>query len=63
MDVEEETLVFDKEVERGNGFSKLEGEQSGRARSRFVEEWGKMAGSDGLVKEEGRLYVGIGRKR
>ena len=48
---------------RENAFSKLEGEERRRARSMFVEEWAKLVGRDGLVREEGRLYVWVGRKR
>ena len=59
--VEEGVLAFDKEVEKGNGFLKLGEEERRRARSRFVQEWGKMVGSDGLMREEGRFYVGVGR--
>lgn len=43
-------------------WGKLEGEQRGRARRRFVEEWARLA-VDEVVREEGRLFVGVGRKR
>jgi len=33
-----------------------------KAKERFVEEWASLADGDGIVKEEGRLYVGIGKK-
>ncbi|KAH8819058.1 S-adenosyl-L-methionine-dependent methyltransferase [Xylogone sp. PMI_703] len=60
--IDEGGLVFDKELERGNSFRKLGEQDLRRARERFVREWGKLAGDDGLVKEEGRLYIGVGRK-
>lgn len=43
-------------------WNKLDGEERQRARRRFVEEWRKLAGDDGVVREEGRLFVGVGTK-
>jgi len=37
-------------------------EDAARAKARFAEEWAKLANENGVVREEGRLYVGIGRK-
>ena len=33
-----------------------------KAKEEFARRWSELAGDDGLVREEGRLYVGIGRK-
>ncbi|RFU24596.1 hypothetical protein B7463_g11742, partial [Scytalidium lignicola] len=59
--VDEGGIVFD-EVEKGKSFTRLADEELRRARNRFIQEWEKMAGEDGLVIEEGRLYIGVGRK-
>jgi hypothetical protein len=47
---------------RGTGFEMLEGVIRERAKGRFEEEWRKLADEDGIVREEGRLWVGIGTK-
>lgn len=63
--VDEGNLVFDTVIGRGglgNQFRGLGEATLGRARARFLQEWKKAANEDGLVKEEGRLYVGVGRK-
>jgi hypothetical protein len=54
---------FERVVGRMGEWARLEGSERARARKRFGEEWGKLAGSDGRVREEGRLFVGVGRKR
>jgi hypothetical protein len=45
------------------GFGGLVGGMGDRARERFESGWRALAGSDGKVKEEGRLYIGVGWKR
>ena len=45
------------------GWGKLKGEERERARERSAVEWRGLAGSDGVVRDEGRLFVGIGWKR
>jgi len=54
-------IVFDEAV-KGSGFEGLGEEQKGGAREAFVREWGGLKGDDGLVREEGRLFVGVGVK-
>lgn len=60
--VDDGGAVFDKVVKGMKDWDELQGKARQRARSRFVGEWARLAGSDGLVREEGRLFVGIGRK-
>jgi ubiquinone/menaquinone biosynthesis C-methylase UbiE len=44
-------------------FDALGNLEKDEAKIRFIEEWGKLADEDGVVREEGRLYIGIGWKR
>jgi SAM-dependent methyltransferase len=57
--VEEGGRIFEKVI-KGTGFEALGAEEREKARAMFQAEWKKLAGDDGRVGEEGRLWIGIG---
>jgi ubiquinone/menaquinone biosynthesis C-methylase UbiE len=59
---EEGGRIWDLWKEKG-GFGGLREGMGERARERFESEWRALAGTDGKVREEGRLYIGVGWKR
>lgn len=55
--------IFDQAIKKGTAFTELEPNTKSNAKKRFEEEWAKLAsGVGGIVREEGRLWVGIGTK-
>ncbi len=61
--VDEGAGLFDELVGSGSVFATLKQEQKARARDRFIEEWRKMGDGEDVVREVGKLFVGIGVKR
>ena len=57
--------IFEKAI-KGTGFENLTIERKWAAKKKFQEEWSKLAveqkNPNGVITEEGRLWVGIGRK-
>lgn len=59
-------MIFEKMVKGTgrlfNGIETLGTEDRSLAKGMFEDEWRKLAGTNGKVREEGRLWVGIGQR-
>ncbi|KAH8658790.1 S-adenosyl-L-methionine-dependent methyltransferase [Tricladium varicosporioides] len=58
--VDEGGEVFDGLAEAMGGWEELGREKKERARAMFEERWREEGNGEGVVKEEGSLYVGVG---
>lgn len=56
---EEGGRIFEN-IARSSGFEKMEKKEREQAKAMFEAEWTKLAGNDGRVREEGRLWIGFG---